>query len=133
MSKVFRLRQLFCSNKKLAHVIVVFNSTPIASTLNKYQMSYKIIQHGYQIHEALYRCIVDQILPNTGIQENQFFSALFETLQQLQPRNEALLRHRDALQAQIDAYHLTHPLPPNSATNSNAEDKKAREVISLYY
>lgn len=93
-------------------------------------MSYKIIQHGYQIHEALHHCIVSQILPNTGVQESQFFDALVETLQQLQPQNEALLRQRDSLQAQIDSYHLTHALPANSAPNG-VEEKKSREVCAI--
>lgn len=94
-------------------------------------MSYKIIQHGYQIHEALHHCIVSQILPNTGVQESQFFDALVETLQQLQPQNEALLRQRDSLQAQIDSYHLTHALPANSAPNG-VEEKKSREAYSAF-
>lgn len=67
---------------------------------------YKTIDKDYQIHTKLYNTILTDILPKSGIEENQFFRGLVECLEQFQPRNESLLRKRDAIQAQIDSYHL---------------------------
>ncbi|KAH9261430.1 malate synthase G [Batrachochytrium salamandrivorans] len=57
-----------------------------------------------KVHKALQSTVERDILPGTGIQANQFWNSLGRVLVEFTPRNEALLRKRDAIQAQIDAY-----------------------------
>lgn len=73
---------------------------------------YKTIHNDYQIHSKLYNTIITDILPNSSVDENQFFRGLVECLEQFQPLNESLLKKRDAIQAQIDSYHLARSGQP---------------------
>ena len=49
---------------------------------------------------------VDQILPGTGLSRPEFWAHVETLLQEFSPRNASLLKERDAIQAQIDAYVL---------------------------
>ena len=52
-----------------------------------------------------------RVLPGTGVPAQRFWSGLDSIVATLGPRNEALLRQRDALQAQIDGFHdATRPV-----------------------
>ena len=64
--------------------------------------------HGLQIATALYRFIEDEALPGTGVSSDAFWGGFAALLRDLAPRNHALLARRDALQAQIDAWHAEH-------------------------
>jgi len=59
------------------------------------------------------RDFIDQVaLPGTGVTPDRFWTAYAGILADLGPRNAALLAKRDALQAQIDAWHNAHPAKP---------------------
>ncbi len=49
--------------------------------------------------------VATEALPGTGIEEAGFWHGLAALIAELSPRNTALLAHRDALQARIDAWH----------------------------
>ena len=58
-----------------------------------------------EIAPPLHEFIAVEALPGTGVQIDEFWSALESILTDLGPRNAALLVHRDELQAQIDDWH----------------------------
>ena len=62
-----------------------------------------------RINTQLFDLVMNEIMPNTGIDANRFWHDLEKILDTFMPRNQALLAKRDALQAKIDAWHVTHP------------------------
>ncbi len=64
--------------------------------------------HGLQVASTLYRFIEQEALPGTGVSPDGFWSGFAAILRELAPRNRALLARRDALQAQVDAWHIEH-------------------------
>lgn len=66
-----------------------------------------MIKHGnLQVADELDELVANQIAPGTGIDPGAFWSGLQDILEDLVPRNRALLARRDELQATIDAWHL---------------------------
>mgnify|MGYP000524803013 CR=1 FL=1 len=58
------------------------------------------IQHGgLQIATELYNLIDQEIAPGTGVDPTHFWGQFEAILDEFGPRNEALLRQRDTLQA----------------------------------
>ena len=68
---------------------------------------------GLQIDAALHDLLTHEIAPGTGVNPEDFWQALSELLRDFMPRNQALLATRDALQAQLDAWHRENPGEPN--------------------
>ncbi|MDF2488418.1 MAG: malate synthase [Pseudomonas sp.] len=60
---------------------------------------------GLQVAKVLYDFVNDEAIPGTGIVAEQFWAGAEEIIHDLAPKNKALLAKRDALQAQIDAWH----------------------------
>jgi malate synthase len=56
------------------------------------------------IDDLLHAFVEQELLPGTGIVPAAFWASLEAILADFTPRNRALLAHRDALQAQIDAW-----------------------------
>ena len=64
------------------------------------------IQHGsLQISDVLYHLINDEIIPGTEIDVNDFWASLESIVDDLAPKNRALLEKREQLQKQIDQWH----------------------------
>ena len=59
--------------------------------------------------------IEERILQGTGVGTDDFWSGLAALLRDLMPKNRALLERRDALQAQIDAWHTERKGKPIDA------------------
>ncbi len=53
-----------------------------------------------------------EALPGTGVDAARFWAGMERILGELAPANAALLRKRDEMQAQIDAWHRAHPAQP---------------------
>ena len=68
---------------------------------------------GLQVATELARFVEQRALPGTGIDADAFWRGLAELFARFAPENAALLRHRDALQAQIDAWHRDHVGQPH--------------------
>ncbi len=64
--------------------------------------------HGLEVATELYRFIEDEALPGTGVASEAFWSGFAALVTELMPANQALLAHRDRLQAKIDAWHRDH-------------------------
>ncbi|MEE8058894.1 MAG: malate synthase G [Pseudomonadales bacterium] len=68
-------------------------------------MTQRIQQGGLHIAAVLYKLVNDDIIPGTGIEPDDFWQSLEQILDDLAPKNRALLAKRDQLQAQIDEWH----------------------------
>jgi len=58
-----------------------------------------------EIAQPLFELIKNEIAPDTGVDNDKFWSSLEEIVRDLQPRNTELLTKRDQLQKQIDEWH----------------------------
>jgi len=67
------------------------------------------------IAEPLFHLLESEIAPGTGVSPTRFWEGLAALLQELGPRNRDLLARRDALQQQIDNWHMTHRGHPHDA------------------
>ncbi|HSZ09125.1 MAG TPA: malate synthase G [Steroidobacteraceae bacterium] len=64
-----------------------------------------------KIDKVLYDFVNDEAIAGTGVQAPRFWSGFSTLVQAFAPRNAALLRLRDDLQAKIDAWHRQNPGP----------------------
>ncbi len=63
---------------------------------------------GLRVDRALYDFVNNEALPGTGVDASAFWQGYGALIRDLAPRCKALLDRRDALQAQIDDWHLAH-------------------------
>ena len=77
------------------------------------------------VDRALYDFVCREVLPGTGVAAADFWSGFAALAERLEPENRALLRRRDELQAQIDAWHRAHPGP---AFDASAYRQFLREI-----
>ena len=64
-----------------------------------------------KVDKGLYDFINNEAIPGTGIQAPAFWTGFASLVRTLAPRNGALLRQRDELQAKIDSWHRQNPGP----------------------
>jgi malate synthase len=64
-----------------------------------------------KIDKVLYDFVNDEAIPGSGVQAREFWSGFARLVRSFAPRNAALLRRRDELQAKIDAWHRLNPGP----------------------
>jgi len=64
-----------------------------------------------KIDKVLYDFVNDEAIPGSGLQAREFWSGFARLVRSFAPRNAALLRRRDELQAKIDAWHRLNPGP----------------------
>jgi malate synthase len=64
-----------------------------------------------QVATSLYKFIESKVLPNTGVSSDKFWKGFDAIVQDLAPKNIALLAERDRLQTEMDAWHKQHPGP----------------------
>jgi malate synthase len=64
-----------------------------------------------KVDKALYDFVNDEAIPETDIAPQEFWKGFASLVSALAPRNAALLRKRDELQAKIDAWHRQNPGP----------------------
>jgi malate synthase len=70
---------------------------------------------GLAVARSLHDFIHEEALPGSGIAPEAFWTALAGLVQDLGPRNRALLARREELQARIDAWHVAHRGQPHDA------------------
>ena len=61
---------------------------------------------GLAIAKVLHDFVVDEVLPNTGIDAARFWNGLASVVARFTPINRSLVAKRDSLQKEIDAWHL---------------------------
>jgi len=62
-----------------------------------------------KIDKALYDFVNGEALPGSGVEPRRFWDGFAALVARMAPRNAALLRKRDELQAKIDAWHRANP------------------------
>jgi malate synthase len=67
--------------------------------------------HGLQVATVLHQFIEDEVLPGTGIASDSFWKGFAQIVNDLAPKNAALLAERDRLQTELDQWHRAHPGP----------------------
>ena len=67
--------------------------------------------HSLHVADNLHQFINSQVLPGTGVSVEKFWRGFDAIVQDLAPKNIALLAERDRLQTELDAWHSKHPGP----------------------
>ncbi|MBU3647422.1 MAG: malate synthase G, partial [Limnohabitans sp.] len=65
--------------------------------------------HSLQVATPLHKFIETQVLPDTGVSSDKFWKGFDAIVQDLAPKNIALLAERDRLQSDMDAWHAHNP------------------------
>ena len=60
---------------------------------------------GLQVAKVLFDFVNNEAIPGTGVSAEKFWAGAEKIINDLAPKNKALLSKRDTLQAQIDAWH----------------------------
>jgi malate synthase len=76
-------------------------------------MTERLDRAGLQVAAVLARFVEDEALPGTGVDAEAFWSGFAGLLADFAPQNRALLKKRDALQAQIDNWHIARRGQPH--------------------
>ncbi|MCC6889790.1 MAG: malate synthase G [Hyphomicrobiales bacterium] len=63
---------------------------------------------GLKVAKVLHDFIEQEALPGTGVESGRFWAGFEDLVGRLAPKNRALLRKRDDLQARIDTWHRAH-------------------------
>ena len=74
-------------------------------------MTTRTTVHGLQVAATLHRFVEDQVLPGTGVEADAFWRGFAAIVNDLAPKNAALLAERDRLQSELDHWHRAHPGP----------------------
>lgn len=69
-------------------------------------MTQRTIVAGLHIATELYNLVENRIAPGTGVSTDHFWKQFANIINDLTPKNRALLAKRDALQAKLDDYYL---------------------------
>ena len=77
-------------------------------------MGERVQTGGLSVASSLYRFVVDEALPGTGIDPETFWAGADAIIHDLTPRNRELLARREDLQARINEFHREHPGRPDS-------------------
>ena len=75
-------------------------------------MGNRIAIGNLNVDEGLYALVKDEIAPGTGIEADAFWKAFSDIVTAMASENRALLDKRDALQQQLDAWHLARQGEP---------------------
>ena len=78
-------------------------------------MTARVRRGGLQVAAELDELVNERMLPGTGIDRDAFWAGFEAALDDLGPLNRSLLAKREALQEQIDAWHLTRKGQPLDA------------------
>ncbi|MDP2761495.1 MAG: malate synthase G [Sideroxyarcus sp.] len=68
-------------------------------------MTERVQVGGLQVAKVLFDFVNNEAIPGTGIAADKFWTGFEAVINQLAPKNRALLAKRDQIQAQIDAWH----------------------------
>lgn len=78
-------------------------------------MTERTQQGGLQIAQSLLSLVNEHIAPGTGIESEVFWQRFEEIVNDMAPKNAALLAKRDEIQQQIDDYHRARSGQPHDA------------------
>ena len=87
--------------------------------------------HSLQVATELFRFVEDKVLPGTGIDSAKFWAGFDAIVNELAPKNAALLAERDRLQAELDAWHAKHPGPIKNMAKYQAFLRKTGYLVPV--
>jgi malate synthase len=99
-----------------------YNAAPVTHNENE-PMTPTVTIDKIAVDKGLYDFVNSEVLPGTGVPQQNFWAGFAGFVAQMAPRNAALLRRRDELQAKIDAWHRASPGP-------NFDPAKYREFLT---
>lgn len=73
--------------------------------MTKFMTEY-VVKNGYQVDPQLFALIEQDILPGTGIENDNFWHSFTDILTDFIPQNQQLLATRASFQQQIDDWHI---------------------------
>ena len=73
----------------------------------------RVERNGLQVAKALAAFLEAEALPGTGVDAARFWTGFAALAHEFGPRNAALLRRREDLQAQINVWHIAHRDQPH--------------------
>ncbi len=79
-------------------------------------MTERVERAGLQVAAELAAFVEDHALPGSGVDRAAFWAGFSRMLHDLGPKNRDFLLQREAIQAQIDAWHLEHRSAGHDAT-----------------
>ncbi len=71
----------------------------------------RVQRHDLHIDVQLFEFVESRVLPAAGLESGAFWLGFDALVRDLAPRNAQLLAERERLQAELDAWHRTHPGP----------------------
>ena len=74
-------------------------------------MSERVSRHGLRVAATLDRFIETEVLPGTGVDSTAFWKGFDALVNDLSPKNRALLAERERLQRELDTWHGAHRGP----------------------
>jgi len=72
-------------------------------------MTDRIQEGGLQVARVLHQLLAEEIAPGSGVDAGHFWRGLESIVNDLTPKNRALLEEREHLQEKIDDWHRAHP------------------------
>ncbi|MEU2178517.1 malate synthase G [Nocardia sp. NPDC019219] len=72
-------------------------------------MTERIQVGGLQVARVLHEFVENEALPGSGVDSAAFWAGAERVINDLAPRNRALLAERDEIQGKVDAWHAEHP------------------------
>ena len=78
-------------------------------------MTERVQVGGLQVAKVLFDFVNNEAIPGTGVSAEQFWKGAEAVINDLAPKNKALLAKRDELQAKIDAWHQARAGQPHDA------------------
>ncbi|MGW4328078.1 malate synthase G [Nocardia sp. NPDC004573] len=72
-------------------------------------MTERIQVGGLQVARVLHEFVENEALPGSGVDSAAFWAGAEQVINDLAPRNRALLAERDEIQGKVDAWHAEHP------------------------
>jgi malate synthase len=94
-------------------------------------MTARTTVHSLQVATELYRFVEDKVLPGTGIDSAAFWAGFDKIVNDLAPKNAALLAERDRIQTEMDAWHAANPGPINDMAAYKAHLEKIGYLVPV--
>ncbi len=85
-------------------------------------MTTRIEHSGLKIAKPIYDLVTDRICPQVGIDVDNFWASFAAIIETFAPRNQALLKKRESLQALIDSWHQQQAQPDFARYKSFLQD-----------
>ena len=67
-----------------------------------------IEKNGLKINSLLYDFVNNEVIPDTHVDQEEFWIGFEKTVHELAPINKSLLENREAIQKKIDEWHKSN-------------------------